>query len=376
MDGVGCGTQTDYKKYHAKKSNTLLNVYKKNKNFHLLNLENSGLNKILFNKEQKNNYCAGKINIETAGNDTFSSVWEMMGVTSKQRYRSKEYGLDKHVINKIEKSFGMPVIGNEYIAGFKAMEKYYNLHHTTGFPILYFAKDGIVLLAAHEDVIKPHKLHEMSKKLANLLKTDGVVRVIARPFIGTPGHFTRSNNRRDYVLIKNKISQTALERLHERGIKIITTEHIKGVLGDPSYIKATSGFYNNKALINIINKSLEDKTKFAVMIFCLQDFDTMGHKKDVAGYGKKLQEFDKALKNITANMSKTDLLVLTADHGCNPAYDMRGHTREKVPLIVCSKMNQQKKWLGERKTIADIGQTICYNFQLKPIKNGKVLNIF
>lgn len=371
LDGVGCGVQHDYKNYHEMNSNTLAAVYAGNQNFSLPNLEKLGLAKILFDQDGVDSYCAGTISAKTAGNDTYSSVWEIFGITFDKRYRSETKGFDKELLYKIENKLGMPVIGNEYMAGFKIMDKYFDEHIKTHAPILYFAQDGIVLLAAHENVLRPEILNVIGGKLANLLIHENVARVITRPFIGEKGNFSRTKNRRDFVITNNPYTETALFELWRKDVDVLTTEHIYSMLGQPKHVQVINGNYDNKEWLSIIQEAIRIGHATNVMIFVLQDFDTMGHKKDAAGYGKKLLEFDAFLPEITNNLNDQDLLIITADHGCNPNLDIRGHTREMVPLIIYTKNNHKQIWLGKRDTFADIGQTIRYNFSMPSIKIGK-----
>ncbi|MFH1790232.1 MAG: phosphopentomutase [bacterium] len=370
MDGSGCGVQEDYSKYHEQESNTLKSVYENCADLKLPTLEKLGLKKILFNIEAPNPYCAGMCRTATAGNDTYSSVWEMVGVPFEKRFRSEKKGFEPEFLTEIEAKIGRPIICNEYIAGFKAMDKYFELHKKTKSPLLYFAQDGIVLLAAHEGVIHPAKLNIMGKKLSDLLKDKNVVRVITRPFIGTAGNFTRSQDRHDYIIVENSFSSSAFGNLWSNNINLINTEHIANILGNPEEAQIINGNFNNNELSLIAKKIIEDEKDQSVTLLCFQDFDTMGHKKDVKAFGEKLKDFDSFIAKIIDKMESTDLLLLTADHGCNPMIDMRGHTREHVPLMFYFKKNNDKIWLGTRQTLADIGQTVCNNYNLPEITNG------
>ncbi|MFH1233857.1 MAG: phosphopentomutase [Patescibacteria group bacterium] len=369
LDSAGCGVQLDYKKYHHENCNTIGNIYKNQNNFHLPNLERIGLNKILFDV-QNNNSIAGKMMEKGKGNDTFAGVWEMFGIIFNKRFRSEKKGFSQKIIDEINSNLNINIVGNEYISGFKAIDKFYAEHVKKVSPILYLADDGAVLLAAHENIIKPVHLNQMGKKIARILEDQNISRVITRPFIGSPLNFIRTDNRKDFLAIKDLNNNSILNRLRQNKIKFLTTEHLNNILGgspDTDYIK---GNFNNNDLTKIIIKSLKEYNKKGVLLFCLQDFDMFGHKKDTEGYAKKLIEFDKKLPSIIKFLAKEDLLIITADHGCDPTTNLRGHTREFVPIILYSKSLNTDKDLGIRSTFADVGQTICWNFNLPKLKNG------
>ncbi len=376
LDSVGCGVQPDYKKFHKQRCNTLRSVYRSNKKFHLPNLEEMGLNKILFNKEPKNSYCAGKMAAITAGNDTSAGIWEMMGVPFKKRFRSLERGLGKILLKKVEKALGTKIVGNEFINGIQALNKYYDAHLQTGGPIIYFDKDGVALIAGHVNIISPQKLKKMGKILAKTLVKNGIFRIITRPFTGKFGKFTRLKG--SYVsLAKRFYPSSVIQKLNQKKINIITTRHIYSILGKPKgKIKTIDDKMDNDKLLQSITNIIEKKTGPSFMIFCLRDFDMFGHYKNHVGYGMKLMEFDHMLKNTIKKLKEDDLLMITADHGCDPTLEIRGHTREYVPIILYTKKGKEKKWLGIRSTFADLGQTICYNFSTKPIKLGKYFDFF
>lgn len=370
LDSVGCGTQADYKKFHKKKCNTLLSVYKNNENFKLPNLEKMGLKKILFKENIETSYCAGKINVATAGNDTLASTWEMLGVTFKKRYRSLKRGFSKKIINKIERAIQTPVIGNEYIASGNAFKKYYKFHKETAFPMLYLADDGVVLLSAHEKIMPPKRLQKLGKITADILEHENVARVIVRSFSGKQKKFSIKKEDAHFPITHNLPLLPIFYYLGRNGIKILTTKHISMILGQPGHTNILREHFGNKDLLRLIKKRISKTSGKQLMIFCLRDFDKVGHKKDPVGYGQKLLEFDKFLPQITNDLKYKDLLVITADHGCDPTMDIRGHTREIVPLIIHSKQNTRPIWLKQRKTLADIGQTICYNYSLPALPSG------
>lgn len=372
LDSVGCGVQPDYKKFGHKKCNTLASVYKSKSNFSLPNLEKIGLKKLIFNKATPLG-ISGQMRQLSTGNDTFAGISEMLGIIFKKRFRSVKKGFSKQTIAQIKETLHVSIVGNEYISGFKALGKYFYLHKKHKVPILYLADDGVILLAAHEKIISPKKLNKWGELLAKTLKNKGISRVITRPFIGKKGNFIRTKNRRDF-LSTPFYSKSILPELTKNNVKILLTEHIFNLFARPAKADFLPGNYSNISLINLIIKTLKHKNNKQLLLFCLQDFDLYGHKKDVNGYRKKLAELDKNLPRILTCLDKKDLLIITADHGCDPTLNVRGHTREFVPLLIFSKKLKQTHWLGTRGSYSDIAQTICYNFKIKKCKEGKIIN--
>lgn len=375
MDGVGCGVQNDYRMFHKEKGNTLKNVYKALPKFELPNLERLGLKKILFG-EAAGHFIAGKMQENTLGNDTFAGVWEMFGVIFNKRFRTSKSGFSNNIIQKIESNLGVPAVGNEFISGYKVLDKYYKEHKVRRGPILYLADDGVVLLAAHEKIISPQKLNFFAKKLSDLLSNEKITRIITRPFIGNPGKFIRTvKNRKDIVVPNKFFSQSALPILEKGSINIGTTEHIYNILGKPGYIKYEKGNLDNYEQLKLILSKIKSVPKKELMVFCLEDFDLIGHEKDIKKYSLKLKEFDCFLPKILKALNQDDLLIITADHGCDPTIDMRGHTREYVPLMFYSKQLKNKRiWLGTREKFSDLGQSILHNYSLPRVKHGEIIH--
>jgi phosphopentomutase len=374
LDSVGCGFQDDYKEYHNQKANTLKSIYSGVKGFSLPNLERLGIDKVLFDKDVSEEVSFyGKAREMTAGNDTFAGVWEMFGVVFNNRFRSSEDKFSDDIVEGIEKKFGVGIVGNEYISGFKALDKYYKEHKEKKGPIMYMAGDGVVLLAAHENIVSHDKLNEYGEILADTLKDQGLSRVITRPFNGEPGNFIRTENRKDFINKAYNFDKSLIDVLDD--VNLVTTEHLYHVLGSPNIkSEVIDGNHENNKLLDIIINSIEKKSDRELMFFCLQDFDMFGHKKDIEGYARALKEFDNHLPKIQDSLNEDDLLIITADHGCDPSIDIRGHTREYVPLILFSKMFKEGGCIGVRTSFSDIGQTISHNFTLTELKHGNVIN--
>lgn len=377
LDSVGCGARPDYKKYHSSKRNTLLNVCNANQNLRLPNLEKIGLSKILFDKEPQQPYVAGKMQSLTTGNDTFTGIWEMLGVVIKKKFKPQINGLDKKTLRQLEKKIKTPLVGNEYIIGMEAIKKFFREHEEKKAPILYFSDDGAIFLAAHTSIISPEKLYKISRQVAEFFENKNASRIITRPFTGLPGNFIRHEDlRRDIIIAKGYLKESIIPRCLKNNIKIITSQHIHNFLEREKSVDAPIITHNNLLALSILKQQLKTVKQKAFMMVCLQDFDVMGHRHDAFAYGYKLKEFDNQLPTLLKQLDKDDLLIITADHGSDPTYNLRGHTREYVPLILYSKRNQKTIDLGIRNTFADIAQTVCDNFNLPLMKAGKTLKIF
>lgn len=372
MDGVGCGIQGDYKDFHKEKGNTLKNVYKANPRLKLPNLEQLGLGKILFNKAPQH-FIVGKMKENTLGNDTFAGIWEMFGIIFNKRFRTTKSGFSKPIIDKLEHDLNVPIVGNEFICGFNVLDKYYEEHKKKRGIIMYLADDGVVLLAAHEKIISPEKLNMYAKKISVLLRGANITRIITRPFIGKPKSFVRTTkNRKDFIVPSKSFDGSILPVLEQNHINVFTSEHVYNILGMPNFVKYQKGNLNNSEQLRLVINKIKGNFKKGLMLFCFEDFDLIGHEKDIVKYSAKLEEFDRFIPKILKALKEDDLLIITADHGCDPTIDMRGHTREYVPLLLYSKKLKDKRaWIGIREKFSDIGQSVLHNFSLPRIKNGE-----
>lgn len=372
MDGVGCGVQDDYYKYNKAEANTLLSVYKTANIFSLPNLEKIGLRHVLFDEPLVLNAIAGKMRELTAGNDTMAGVWEMFGIIRTKRYLSSKKPLSSKLVAEIERELGIQIVGNEYISGFKALDKFFVEHVRKKSPILYISDDGIILLAAHEKVIQPDRLNFLGFHLARILKGKNVARVITRPFLGNMGNFERTADRQDFLCDDDVLSSPILQSVKKRNFTFKTTEHLYKILGQPYGVEFIKGNHNNHNLLKIIYTQINNVNETAnLQLFCLQDFDMAGHKKDPISFAEYLKDFDDELPSLIKALKENDLLIITADHGCDPKFPDRGHTREFVPLLITFKNLIHGQPLGIRNSFADIGQTICDIFKLPPLIHGQ-----
>jgi phosphopentomutase len=307
----------------------------------------------------------GKGATHSPGKDTTTGHWEMAGVWLQQAFPVYKNGFPPELIAEFERQIGRKTIGNKPASGTEIIKELGEEHVRTGKPIVYTSGDSVFQIATHEDVIPIADLYRMCEIARKLL--DGphrVGRVIARPFAGPIGNFARTSRRHDYAVDPPK--PILLDALQERRVPIFGIGKIHDI-------------YNGRALQDYVttksNADGMEKLTAAIrdrqqgLIFCnLVDFDMLyGHRKDVEGFAKSLEEFDRLLAEFLPLLQRTDLLMITADHGCDPdpRWVTTDHSREYVPILAYSPGSNPGANLGIRETLADMGQTITENFGAK-----------
>jgi len=303
----------------------------------------------------------GKGATHSPGKDTTTGHWEMAGVWLDQAFPVYKNGFPPDVIAEFERLIGRRTIGNKPASGTEIIKELGEEHVRTGKPIVYTSGDSVFQIAAHEDVIPVAELYRMCEIARKLL--DGphrVGRVIARPFAGPVGNFARTSRRHDYAVDPPK--PMLLDVLAERGVPVFGIGKIHDIYngrGVQDYVTTR----NNVDGMEKLSAALQAQKNG--LIFCnLVDFDMLfGHRKDVEGFAKSLEEFDRLLADFLPNLSPADLLMITADHGCDPdpRWLTTDHSREYVPILAYSPGRAGVN-LGIRQTLADMGQTIAENF--------------
>jgi len=304
----------------------------------------------------------GKGATRSPGKDTTTGHWEMAGVWLDQAFPVYKNGFPRALIEEFEKQIGRKTIGNKPASGTEIIKELGEEHVRTGKPIVYTSGDSVFQIAAHEDVIPITELYRICEIARKLL--DGphrVGRVIARPFTGTPGNFARTTRRHDYAVDPPR--PMLLDVLAERKVRVLGVGKIHDIYngrGVDEYV-TTKGNTDGMEKLAAAAKELKGG-----LIFCnLVDFDMLyGHRKDVEGFAKSLEEFDHLLGEFLRLLSLSDLLMITADHGCDPdpRWPTTDHSREYVPILAYSPSRSTAANLGVRDTLADIGQTIAENF--------------
>ena len=304
----------------------------------------------------------GKGITHSPGKDTTTGHWEMAGVWLDQAFPVYKNGFPPDLIAEFERLIGRQTIGNKPASGTEIIKELGEEHVRTGKPIVYTSGDSVFQIATHEDVIPIADLYRMCEIARKLL--DGphrVGRVIARPFAGPVGHFARTPRRHDYAVDPPK--PILLDVLEERSVPVFGLGKIHDIYngrGVRDYVTTTG----NVDGMNKLTAALDQRTNG--LIFCnLVDFDMLyGHRKDVEGFAKSLEEFDRWLTILLPQLRRTDLLMITADHGCDPdpRWETTDHSREYVPILAYSPAARGGANLGIRATLADMGQTIAENF--------------
>ena len=300
----------------------------------------------------------------SAGKDTTTGHWEMMGLIVKDPFRTYPNGFPGDVIAEYERRIGRKTLGNKAASGTVILDELGEEHMKTGAPIVYTSADSVFQVAAHEEVVPVEELWRICAIARELMRGEhNIGRIIARPFLGTgKGHFKRTANRKDFSV--KPTGETVVERVHKSGRKVIGIGKIADIfdrVGIDQEIRSESNSDGMNKTIDLIKQS------DAGLIFTnLVDFDSKyGHRNDAPGYAKALETFDRELAGVLDAMRDDDLLLITADHGCDPTDVSTDHTREYVPLLVAGKRIQSDRPLGTRNTFADLGATVCEHLGIR-----------
>jgi phosphopentomutase len=305
----------------------------------------------------------GRMAEVSAGKDTTTGHWEMMGLIVKDPFRTYPNGFPREIIEEYERRIGRKTLGNKPASGTVILDELGEEHMRTGYPIVYTSADSVFQVAAHEEVIPVEELWRICAIARELMRGENNVgRIIARPFVGTgKGHFKRTANRKDFSV--RPTGETVVERAHNAGRRVVGLGKIADIfdrVGIDQEIRTESNSDGMQKTIELIRQSNAD------FIFTnLVDFDSKyGHRNDAVGYAKALETFDTELAALLASMKQDDLLFITADHGCDPTDVSTDHTREYVPLLVAGPRITGARPLGTRSTFGDLGATICEYFSL------------
>jgi len=373
LDGVGIGELPDAYKYKDEGSNTLCNIASAVDGLHLPNLELFGLGNIEqikgVNTVPKPEASFGKMAELSEGKDSTTGHWELAGLHVKTDFSYFPDGFDPEIINRFLKETGCKgILGNKPASGTVIIDELGEEHIKTGFPIVYTSADSVFQIAAHEDVIPLKRLYEIcsitrEKVLAYPLQ---VGRVIARPFLGTPGNFSRTKNRKDFSL--DPPESTILDILTENKIVTVGIGKINDLFNYKGIHKQILTKSNEEGCEQLLKFAVESKGSF---IFAnLVDFDVyFGHRNDPEGFAQKLVEFDRFLPSLIEKLDASDRLIITADHGNDPTTPSTDHSREYVPLLYFQKGVAGKN-LGVRKTFSDVAKTVADFFSVENDLNG------
>lgn len=376
LDGVGIGELPDADKYGDEGSNTLKNIANAENGLNLPNLKSLGLGNIEnikgIDKVENPLASYGKMNEISNGKDSTTGHWEIAGLFVKTEFSYFPQGFPEDLMDKFVELTGCKgYLGNKAASGTEIIKELGDEHVKTGFPIVYTSADSVFQIAAHEKVIPLNKLYEICEITREkiLVSPLNVGRVIARPFIGEIGNYTRTTNRKDFSL--DPPEKTILDLLYENNINTVAIGKVNDLFnyrGIKIKEKTKSNKEGCEKLIQYINESKES------FIFAnLVDFDVYyGHRNDPVGFAKALKEFDDYLPSILDKLDESDILVITADHGNDPTTPSTDHSREYVPLLIY-RTNQNALNLNVRKTFSDIGKTAASFFKINNNLNGEII---
>lgn len=373
LDGVGVGELPDANQYNDQGSNSLGNLAEKMNGLSLPNLETLGLGNIINLrgvKPQLNLKGAfGKMAEKSPGKDSTTGHWEIAGVILNQCFPVYPKGFPQELIEKFERTIGRKTIGNIAASGTEIIQKLGEEHMRTGYPIVYTSADSVCQIAAHEEVIPIPELYAICEIARKLLQGKHCVgRVIARPFLGKPGSFYRTKNRKDFSL--EPPIPTLLDSAKAQGYQVIGIGKIDELFANRGI---TQSFHsvNNKECIDLTLQALKNYPAGLIFTNLIQFDMDWGHRNDCFGYYQGLKEFDACLPEIISRLNDNDLLAITSDHGNDPTTPSTDHSREYVPLLLYSKSMKSGVNLGVRETFADLGQTVAEYLNLPLLPNGK-----
>lgn len=370
LDSLGVGDMHDSMDYGDKGCNTFLHVINKSNKIFIENFKKLGIGNIKsLLLEHCNNPMAsiGVCNELSQGKDTITGHLEIAGVLTEVPLKTFPNGFSKDIVDEFESKIGRKILGNCVASGTEIIDRLGEEHIKTGNPIVYTSADSVFQVAAHEEVIPIDELYKICEIAREMLVGDNLIgRVIARPFIGEVGNFKRTSNRKDYAI--DPPGKTMLNYLKENNKDVISIGKIYDIFNGSGLTEKVK----TKNNLDGINKTIEFiKKDFNGLLFTnLVDFDMMyGHRNDVDGYANAISEFDSKIPEILENLNDDDILILTADHGCDPTTKGTDHTREQIPLIVYGKKANVCD-LGTRESFSDIGKTILDLFNIENDLHG------
>jgi phosphopentomutase len=375
LDSVGCGELPDASVYGDQGSNTLGNIAR-HVRLRIPHLRSLGLGRLVDLGEGAGARARGRVDRpsaygrmaeSSAGKDSVTGHWEMMGIVLQQPFATFPHGFPPEVIVHFEQRIGRQTLGNVVASGTEIIDRLGAEHMQSGRPIVYTSADSVFQIAAHEDVIPVSELYRICEIAFDMVAPLHVGRVIARPFVGSVGAFRRTANRHDYAVTPP--GDTLLDLLTRRGIPVVSIGKVRDLFagrGIDRAIPARSDADGLNHLMEVVHEQGE-----GLIFINLVDFDAQfGHRNDVDGYAANLERFDERLEDVLSALRDSDLLVITADHGNDPTTPSTDHSREYVPILLTGSRVRAEVDLGTRQTFADLGQTLADNFGVGPLAHG------
>ena len=369
MDSVGCGELADADLYDDQGSDTLGHIADAVP-LRVPTLRSLGLGRVarIGGNAPAPIGAAGRMAEASPGKDSVTGHWELMGIVLDRPFPTFPQGFSKEIIAEFERRIGRTSIGNVVASGTEIIDALGPEHMRTGAPIIYTSADSVFQIAAHERIVPIAELYRYCDEAFDLVgRGMGVGRVIARPFEGEPGSFVRTSNRRDYAL--DPFEDTLLDRLSTAGQPVVGIGKIEDLFAGRGLTRAIHTRSDDHGM-DVVMEELATTDRGLIFVN-LVDFDTkFGHRNDVPGYAGNLERFDARLAHLLPQLLPTDLLIVTADHGNDPATPSTDHSREHVPLLVAGVSVNAGVDLGTRTTFADVGQTLAEIFGLSPMDAG------
>ena len=360
MDSVGIGELPDAAEYGDQGSNTIGNIARRVP-LQVPTLRALGLARVAAiggaPAPAEPKAAVGRMAEASAGKDSVTGHWEMMGIVLDRPFPVFPNGFSAEVIAAFARQTGRGVLGNRAASGTEIIDALGPEHMRTGSLIVYTSADSVFQIAAHEDIVPVPELYRACEIAYALVGEGlGVGRVIARPFVGTPGHFRRTTNRRDYAL--PPAGETLLDRAKAAALPVVAIGKIEDLFAGRGITRAIHTKSDDDGM-DWVEREMETVER-GLIFTNLVDFDTQyGHRNDIEGYAKNLERFDARLSAILPRLREDDLLIVTADHGNDPTTPSTDHAREYVPLIVAGRHVRAGADLGTRRTFADLGQTLA-----------------
>ncbi len=359
LDSVGVGELPDAAQYGDAGAATVQHTLERNPGLTLPNLERLGLMAIPGMEQFSTGVIPegryGKCREQSKGKDSIVGHWEVMGLPTPMAFDTFPEGFPPEILEPFTAAIGRGILGNEVASGTEIIQRLGEEHQKTGKPIVYTSADSVFQVAAHEETVPLPILYEWCEKARALLNElpYGVGRVIARPFVGEPGNYTRTANRHDYAVYPP--GDTDLEILSRAGIPFHSIGKPSDIFPEAAFTSTRKTSGNEEGMAAALAAL---KEKDGLIFVNLLDYDQKwGHRRDPAGYGAGLKAFDDFLPTVTQTMGPEDLLIITADHGCDPTHHGTDHTREHIPFLLWHRGIEPRP-LGVRETFADIGATV------------------
>jgi len=371
LDSVGVGELPDAAEYGDQGSNTLGNIARRVP-LQIPTLRSLGLSRVVEVPGGEPVIAPaaafGRMAEHSPGKDSVTGHWELMGLAVEHAFPVFPHGFPEETIREFERRIGRKTLGNTVASGTVIIEELGPEHVRTGCPIVYTSADSVFQIAAHEDVIPVPELYRQCEIAYDMLvKGIGLGRIIARPFVGTPGAFRRTSNRHDFAI--PPAGETLLDLLKASGIPVHAIGKIEDLFAGQGVTRSVHTASDDEGM-DQVERALADTPRGLIFVN-LVDFDTVyGHRNNVEGYALNLERFDARLSELLPRLQPDDLLILTADHGNDPTTASTDHSREYVPVVAYGPHVRAGVNLGTRPTFADLGQTLAAVFGVGPLAHG------